>query len=91
MTCTNSLENRGVKEGYIFVDTNQDVLLFKLLTFWGVVTNQDMLLFKLFGGATNQGVLLLLTLWYICTFGFGFDIRFKARCFPCQIFGFDIK
>ena len=28
---------------------------------------------------------------YICTFGFGFGIRPKARCFSGQIFGFGLK
>ena len=31
------------------------------------------------------------TFTYICTFGFGFGIRPKARCFSDQIFGFGLK
>ena len=28
---------------------------------------------------------------YICTFGYGFGIRSKAKCFSGQIFGFSLK
>ena len=53
MTCTNSLENRGVKEGYIFVATNQDVLLFKLLTFFGVLLFEACYCLQLYGILKN--------------------------------------